>query len=180
MVRLSWLEQEVKTSDKGIHLMHLFEGRRNKPYLCPANIWTIGFGSVLYQDQIRLPMVRKNGYTGLIRSEYQLNPEHNRTWSDEEIEQLFLRDLGSFERGVLRLAPNLDRPEHQHKFDACVAFAFNVGLGNFQRSTIRQKILREDWDGAAEAFMQWTKAGGKVLKGLVRRRQAEKDLFLSV
>ena len=159
--------------------MHQFEGKRNKPYLCPASIWTVGFGSVLYQDQIRLPMVRKEGYTGLIRSEYKLRPEDDRIWSDDEVDQLFARDLVSFERGVLRLAPNLDRPEHQHKFDACVAFSFNVGLGNFQRSTIRQKIIREDWDAAADAFMQWTKAGGKVLKGLVRRRQAEKDLFLA-
>ena len=159
--------------------MHQFEGKRNKPYLCPASIWTIGFGSVLYQDQIRLPVIRKESYAGIIRSEYPLKQEHNRTWSDEEINQLFLRDLVSFERGVLRLAPNLDRPEHQHKFDACVAFSFNVGLGNFQRSTIRQKILREEWENAAEAFMQWSKAGGVVLKGLVRRRTAEKQLFLS-
>ena len=169
----------MKTSKDGIDLMHQFEGKRNKPYLCPASIWTIGFGSVLYQDQIRLPVIRKESYAGIIRSEYPLKQEHNRTWSDEEINQLFLRDLVSFERGVLRLAPNLDRPEHQHKFDACVAFSFNVGLGNFQRSTIRQKILREEWENAAEAFMQWSKAGGVVLKGLVRRRTAEKQLFLS-
>ena len=167
----------MRTSDAGIHLMHQFEGKRNKPYLCPASIWTIGFGSVLYQDQIRLPMIRKEGYAGIIRSEYPLKQEHNRIWSDEEINQLFLRDLVSFERGVLRLAPNL--AGHQSAFDACVAFSFNVGLGNFQRSTIRQKILREEWPEAAEAFMQWTKAGGQVLKGLVRRRSAEVDLFLS-
>jgi lysozyme len=57
--------------------------------------------------------------------------------------------------------------------------AYIVGSGNFQRSTIRQKILREDWEGAAEAFMSWSKAGGKVLPGLVRRRKAEIALFLS-
>lgn len=159
--------------------MHQFEGKRNRPYLCPASIWTVGVGSVLYQDQIRLPTVRKAGYTGLIRQEYKLRPEDDREWSDEEVENLFSRDLGSFERGVLRLAPNLDSPEHQHKFDACVAFAYNVGLGNFQRSTIRQRIKRENWEGAADAFMMWTKAGGKVLNGLVRRRGAERSLFLS-
>ncbi len=167
----------MKTSKDGIHLVHQFEGKRNKPYLCPASIWTVGFGSVLYQDQIKLPLVRKDGYTGLIRAEYKLRTEHDREWSNEEVDELFSRDLVSFERGVLRLAPNLDSPEHQHKFDACVAFSFNVGLGNFQRSSIRQCIKREDWDGAAEAFMQWTKAGGKVLKGLVRRRDAERQLF---
>jgi lysozyme len=169
----------VRTSDKGIHLMHLFEGYKDKPYLCSASMWTIGWGHVLYQDQIKLPLIRKEGYTGPLRKEYQLKPRDNRVWSKDELVEIFKNDLVSFERGVLRLAANLDNPKHQHKFDACVAFSFNVGLGNFQRSTIRQKILREEWDEAAEAFMQWTKAGGQVLKGLVRRRTAEKDLFLS-
>lgn len=169
----------MRTSAAGIHLMHLFEGYRDKPYLCSASMWTIGWGHVLYQDQIRLPIVRKDGYAGLLRKEYPLKAEDNRVWQKSELVDIFKNDLVSFERGVLRLASNLDRPEHQHKFDACVAFSFNVGLGNFQRSTIRQKILREDWDGAANAFMDWTKAGGVVLKGLVRRRNAERELFLS-
>ena len=167
----------MKTSDKGIELMHKFEGFRDKPYQCSAHMWTIGWGHVIYADQIKLPMVRKEGYAGLIRSEYPLRPEHNRVWSRAELVDIFKADLDSFERGVLRLAPNLIG--HQGKFDACVAFSFNVGLGNFQRSSIRMKINREDWDGAAESFMDWTKAGGKVLRGLVLRRQAEKDLFLS-
>lgn len=168
----------MKTSDEGIHLMHLFEGYKDKPYLCSAHMWTIGWGHVLYQNQIKLPVIRKDGYTGALRKEYPLRPEDNRVWSKDELVKIFKDDLVTFERGVLRFAPNLDNPEHQHKFDACVAFAFNVGTGNFQRSTIRQKILREDWEGAADAFMVWTKAGGKVLQGLVRRRQAERALFL--
>ena len=169
----------MKTSDKGIHLMHLFEGYRDKPYLCSASMWTIGWGHVLYQQQIRLPIIRKEGYKGVLRAEFPLRAEDNRIWSKDELVEIFKNDLVSFENGVLRLAPNLDSPEHQHKFDACGAFALNVGTGNFQRSTIRQKILREEWDAAADAFMMWTKAGGKVLKGLIRRRQAEKDLFQS-
>ena len=167
----------MKLSKVGADLMHRFEGYRNKPYLCPAHIWTIGYGEVLYQDQIKLPMVRKEGYTGLIRKEYPLRPEHNRVWSKDEIEGLFAKSIRSFESGVLRRAPTL--AGHQGAFDACVSFAFNAGLGNFQRSTIRQKILREDWEGAAEAFMAWTKGGGVVLPGLVKRRVAEKELFLS-
>lgn len=157
--------------------MHHFEGYRNKPYLCPANIWTIGFGRVLYQEQIRLPMVRKEGYTGLIRSDYQLKGEDNRVWSKEELVDLFKVDINSFERGVLRLSPNL--VSHQSKFDAVVSFAYNAGLGNYQRSTIRMKVNREDWTGASEAFMSWTKAGGKEVSGLVKRRKAEVALFLS-
>jgi lysozyme len=167
----------VKTSKIGIDLMHHFEGYRNKPYLCPANIWTIGFGRVLYQEQIRLPMVRKEGYTGLIRSDYQLKGEDNRVWSKDELVDLFKVDINSFERGVLRLSPNL--VNHQSKFDAVTSFAYNAGLGNYQRSTIRMKVNREDWAGAAEAFMSWTKAGGKEVSGLVKRRKAEVALFLS-
>lgn len=166
----------MRTSDKGIHLMHLFEGYRDKPYLCSAHMWTIGWGHVLYHDQLKLPITRPEGYQGPLRKEYQLQAKDNRVWSKPELEEIFKADLGTFERGVLRLAPNL--AGRQHSFDACVAFAFNVGTGNFQRSSIRQRILREDWSGAADAFMQWTKAGGKVLKGLVRRREAERALFL--
>ena len=157
--------------------MHMFEGYRDKPYQCSAHMWTIGWGHVIYQDQIKLPMVRKDGYAGLLRSEYPLRPEHNRVWPRTELVDIFKDDISSFERGVLRLAPNLFG--RQGAFDACVAFSFNVGLGNFQRSTIRQKIARKDWQGAADAFMDWTKAGGKVLKGLERRRGAERALFLS-
>lgn len=157
--------------------MHRYEGFRNRPYLCPAHIWTIGYGHVLYQDQIRLPMVRNEKYQGPIRKEYALLDQDNRTWSNEEIEELFRQDVASFERGVLRLVPGIDG--RQGAFDALVSFAFNAGLGNLQRSTIRIKANRGDMEGAAEAFMQWTKGGGKVLPGLVKRRQAERALFLS-
>ena len=161
--------------------MHHFEGCRLKPYLCPATIWTIGYGHVLYQDQIRLPVVRPPGKTKddlpMIRKEFPLKPEDNRVWSKEEINELFRADVASFERGVLRLVPGV--VGRQGSFDALVSFAFNAGLGNLQRSTIRMRANRGDWEGAAEAFMAWTKGGGKVLPGLVRRREAERSLFLS-
>lgn len=167
----------MKLSETGANLMHQYEGYRNKPYLCPAHIHTIGYGHVLYQEQIRLPMVRKEGYTGMIRSEYPLRAEDNRVWSKDETNKLFEDDVANFERGVLRLTPTV--LGRQGAFDACVSFAFNAGLGNFQRSTIRMKANRQDWEGAAEAFMQWTKGGGRELPGLVKRRKAEKALFLS-
>lgn len=167
----------MKLSKTGANLMHQYEGYRNKPYLCPAHIWTIGYGHVLYQEQIRLPMVRKEGYTGMIRSEYLLRAEDNRVWSKDETNKLFEEDVANFERGVLRLTPTV--LGRQGAFDACVSFAFNAGLGNLQRSTIRMKANRQDWEGAAEAFMQWTKGGGRELAGLVKRRKAEKALFLS-
>lgn len=168
----------MKTSDAGIALMHKFEGCKNRPYLCPAHIWTVGFGRVLYQEQIRLPVVRVDGKDiPMIRKEMPLKTEDNRVWSKEEINELFRVDVENFERGVLRLVPGC--VGRQGSFDALVSFAFNAGLGNLQRSTIRMRANRGDWEGAADAFMAWTKGGGKVLPGLVRRRQAEKELFLS-
>lgn len=167
----------MKTSDKGIHVMHLFEGYRDRPYLCPAHLWTVGWGEVLYQDQIKLPVVRKEGYTGLLRREYPLKNEDNRVWTRSELETRFKDLLVSFERGVFRLAPNL--AGRQGLFDACVCISYNIGLGAFQRSSIRQRILRdESLESIADGFMMWTRGGGKVLPGLVRRRKAETALFL--
>jgi len=167
----------VKLSERGADLMHRYEGCRNRPYLCPAHIWTIGYGHVLYQQQIRLPMMRKEGESVQIRKEYPLAEGDNRVWSKEEINQLFAADVASFERGVLRLVPGVHG--RQGAFDALVSFAFNAGLGNLQRSQIRMRANRDDWEGAADALMDWTKGGGKVLPGLVKRRQAERSLFLS-
>jgi lysozyme len=167
----------MKTSERGIHVMHQFEGYRDKPYLCPASLWTVGYGEVLYQDQIRLPVVRKEGYAGMIRKEYPLKHEHNRQWSKTEINQRFENLLISFERGVLRLAPSLSG--NQGLFDACVCLSYNIGVGGFQRSTLRQRILRQEpLEQVAEGFMMYTKAAGKELPGLVRRRKAEVAFFM--
>jgi len=168
----------VKLSKAGEDLMHKYEGFRNKPYLCPAHIWTIGYGHVLYQEQIRLPVVRvPDKHTPMIRKEMPLKPEDNRVWSKEEINELFRVDVESFERGVLRLVPGV--VSRQGSFDALVSISYNFGLGNLQRSTIRMRANRGDWKGAAEAFRAWTKGGGKVLPGLVKRREAEIALFLA-
>ena len=167
----------MKLSRAGEDLMHRYEGFRSRPYLCPAHIWTIGYGHVLCQEQIKLPMVRKEGYTGMIRKEYPLKPEDNRVWTKEEINELFRVDVENFERGVLRLVPRC--AGRQGAFDALVSISFNFGLGNLQRSTIRMRANRGDWEGAADAFRMWTNGGGKVLPGLVKRREAEIALFLS-
>jgi lysozyme len=168
----------VKLSKAGEDLMHRYEGFRSRPYLCPAHIWTIGYGHVLYQEQIRLPVARTPEKPAkMIRKEMPLKQEHNRVWTKTEIDTLFRNDVETFERGVLRLVPGC--VGHQGRFDALVSFAFNAGLGNLQRSTIRMRANRGDWEGAAEAFMMWTKGGGKVLPGLVKRREAEVKLFLS-
>jgi lysozyme len=126
-------------------------------------------------------MVRPPGKTKddipMIRSEYPLKPEDSRVWTKEEINELFAADVALFERGVLRLVPGV--VGRQGSFDALVSISFNFGLGNLQRSTIRMKANRGDWEGAADAFRVWTKGGGKVLPGLVKRREAERSLFLA-
>ena len=130
----------MKLSPVGEALMHKFEGFRSRPYLCPAHIWTIGYGHVLYQEQIKLPSVRKEGYTGMLRREFPLKPEDNRVWTKNEIDALFHADVVRFERGVLRLVPG--SAGRQGSFDALVSFAFNAGLGRLQSSQIRMRANR--------------------------------------
>jgi lysozyme len=95
----------------------------------------------------------------------------------DEVDAILAQDLAKFERGVARLCPAA--LGHQGQFDALVSFAFNVGLGNLQRSSIRMRYNRGDIEGAADAFLMWTKAAGRVLPGLVKRRNDERSMFLS-
>ena len=166
----------MNVSEHALTLIKHHEGVRYKPYRCPAKLWTVGVGHVLYQDQIKLPVVAKEGYTGPLRKDYPLRPEDNRVWSMEEIDDILQRDLVTFERGVKRFCPV---ELTQGMLDALVSFSFNAGLGTLQRSTLRQKLLRGDKEGAADGFLLYTMGGGKVLKGLVNRRNDERALFLS-
>lgn len=159
----------MKISEAGIQLIKSFEGCHNTPYRCPATLWTIGYGHVLYPDQARLKTPE--------RTAYPLNAEHNRTFDYDEIDELLEKDLVRFSDGVLRLCPA--GADSQPHFDAMVSLAFNIGLGNLQASTLRMKYNRGDYTGAADEFPKWNKSSGKVLQGLVRRREAERVLFLS-
>ena len=95
----------------------------------------------------------------------------------DEVDRILAEDLRRFERGVVRLCPAaVDR---QRVFDSLVSFAFNVGLGSLQRSTLRMKTNRGEFEEAADEFLKWTKAGGRVLPGLVKRRMDERALYLS-
>jgi lysozyme len=157
----------MKISEAGIQLIKSFEGCHNQPYRCPAGLWTIGYGHVLYPDQARLKTPE--------RASYALKSEHNRVWDADEIDALLAADLRKFEAGVLRLCPAaVDR-----QLDALVSFSYNCGLGSLQSSTLRMKYNREDYEGAADEFLKWNKCGGKVLSGLTRRRAAERALFLA-
>ena len=143
------------------------EGLRLKPYRCPARLWTVGVGHVLYPDQGRLPLDQRDAF--------QLAPEDNRTFSKAEVDGLLSADLIRFETGVARLFPMVLTAGQN---DALVSFAFNLGLGGLQRSTLRQKVLRGEVE-AADEFLKFTRGGGKILPGLVKRRNDERALFLS-
>lgn len=158
----------MNVSDKAIKMIKHHEGVRQRPYRCPAKLWTIGIGHVLYPRQGALKVDD--------RDSVPLEERDNRTFSMEEVDGILRDDLNRFERGVERYCPV---KLTQGQFDALVSFSFNVGLGTLQRSTLRQKVLRGDMEGASEEFMKYTIGGGKVLKGLVNRRNDERALFLS-
>jgi lysozyme len=159
----------MKTSEIGIQLIKDFEGCHSSPYLCPAKLWTIGYGHVLYPQQARMKTEE--------RVSLCLSEDHAKVWGPDEILELLEKDLLRFEAGVLRLCPAA--ADNQCHFDSLVSFSFNVGLGNLQASTLRMKYNRDDFVGAANEFPKWRKANGQVLQGLVRRREAEKALFES-
>jgi lysozyme len=157
----------MNVSDKAIEMIKHHEGVRQKPYRCPAKLWTVGVGHVLYPEQGRLKIDERDGFP--------LKDADNRTFSMEEVNAILKSDLARFERGVVLFCPvRLTGGQ----FDALVSFSFNVGLGTLQRSTLRQKVLRGDMEGAAEELLKYCKAGGKILKGLENRRKDERALFL--
>ncbi len=158
----------MKISKKAIEMIKHHEGVRTRPYRCPALLWTVAIGHVIDPAHI--------GVKFEDRKTLPIPPGWDRTLSMDEVESILAKDLERFERGVERLCPN---GLTQSRFDALVSFAFNVGLGNLQRSSIRMRHNRGDYEGAAEAFMMWTKAGGKELPGLVKRRKDERALYLS-
>lgn len=158
----------MKVSKDAIEKIKKDEGVRLRPYRCPALLWTVGVGHVIDPNHIRVKLDERKGLS--------IPDGWDRVLSMAEVDDILAKDLATFERGVLRLCPE---GLTQGRFDALVSFSFNVGLGNLQRSTIRMKHNRGDFDGAAEGFMAWTKAGGKELPGLVKRRKHERDLYLS-
>jgi lysozyme len=149
----------VKVSNASIQLIKHHEGVRYKPYRCPAGLWTVGVGHLIGDGK-------------------SLPAEWNRTFTQAEVNGILAKDLRRFELGVSKMLPNV--PLRQHEFDALVSFCFNLGLGCFQRSTIRQALLRGDKEAAMESLVKYCRAGGKILKGLQNRRLDERKLFLGI
>lgn len=158
----------MKVSQRCIDNIKKDEGVRQRPYQCPALLWTVGVGHVIDPNHAKVPLAD--------RKALPIPAGWDRSLSMEEIDEILRKDLARFEAGVARLCPV---KLTQGQFDALVSFSFNVGLGNLQNSTLRMKVNRGDMEGAAEQFLVWTKAGGKVLPGLVKRRTHEKEMFES-
>ena len=158
----------MKVSDAAKAMIAHHEGVRMRPYRCPALLWTVGVGHVIDPTHIAVKFDE--------RRNLPIPEGWDRQLTMGEVDALLAQDLARFERGVARLCPSA--VNYQGRFDALVSFAFNVGLGNLQRSSLRMKHNRGEFEEAADEFMKWTKAGGKILKGLVNRRLDEQRLYL--
>lgn len=148
---------EVNTQDAMSIVLGLcrhFEGLYLKPYLCSANVPTIGYGATFYEDGTKVTL--RDAPITKERAEQLLR------W---HISKYFMPD-------VVRLCPGADTPG---RIAALCDFAFNVGIGALRNSTLRRKVNAGAWDEVPAQFLRWNKAGGKVLRGLTRRRQAEID-----
>jgi lysozyme len=134
-------------------LCRQFEGFRSKPYLCPANVATIGYGSTYYSDGRKVTLEDAPMDESIARALLMVELEH------------------TYLPGVLRNCPILATDEK--KCNAIVDFVYNLGIGRLQTSTLKRKINAQEWEQAQEQLMLWTKGGGKVLPGLVKRRRFE-------
>jgi len=148
----------MKTGPEGIALIKANEGLRLKAYPDPGTggePWTIGYGTTTAAGVGRVTK-------GMVISQVQA-------------ESMLVRALETYEAGVLKA---LKRTPGQHQFDAMVSLAYNIGIGKFASSSVVRFFNAGDVEKAAGAFLMWNKAAGKVLPGLVKRRKAERDLFL--
>jgi lysozyme len=149
--------------DLAAELCRRFEGFSAKPYLCPAGVWTIGYGSTYYANGDK---VTKD------------DPNIDREYA----ERLLMHELvHTYAPGAIRQCPILltvaIKDKDWGKLNAIVDFCYNLGVGRLQTSTLKRKINQQDWDGAIEQLKLWVRGGGKILRGLVIRRDAEAALM---
>ena len=139
----------MRTSEEGVALIKKFEGCELSSYQCSAGVFTIGYG-------------------------HTLGVQDGDTCTQEEAESMLKDDLGVFEEAVDRLV-NVDLEQNQ--FDSLVAWTFNLGEGNLKESTLLKVLNEGNYSGVPEQIKRWNRAGGEVLDGLIRRREAEALLF---
>jgi lysozyme len=137
-------------------LARRFEGCYLRPYLCPAGVPTIGYGATYYEDGSRVTLA-------------------DPPITIERAESLLLWMIRTkYLPAVIRLCPGIDDP---HRLAAIIDFTFNLGAGSLQVSTLRRRINAGQWDDVPDELRKWVKAGGRVLRGLVLRREAEAVLI---
>lgn len=148
----------MRISDNGIAFIAEWEGVRLKAYKCSAGVWTIGIGSTRYED-------------GSPVQAGDMLPSEPAAYA------LFRNTVGQYEGVVNRLAK---KPLNQNQFDALVSLAYNIGVGAYAKSTVAKRVANDPADPSIRnGFLMWTKAGGRVVNGLVRRREAEANLYFS-
>lgn len=153
--KIDLIGDEMKTSNVGISLIQEFEDLRLNAYDDGVGVWTIGYGTIKYPNGVR---VKKGDVC-----------------TKEQALEYFKYDLKEFEETVNN---KVEVPINQNQFDALVSLSYNIGSGAFSKSTLLKKLNNKDYKGAADQFLVWNRGGGRVLKGLVRRREAERALFL--
>ena len=148
----------MKISSRGLELIKDFEGFSSTSYLDVVNIPTIGWGNTFYEDGTKV----------------KLGEQISKTDALKLLELVANRDFAD------KIFPSIKVKVRQSQFDAMVSLAYNIGAGAFLKSTLLKKVNAGDFAGAGEEFLRWNKAGGKELLGLTRRREREKQLFLSL
>ena len=147
----------MRINERGLKIIKLFEGFRSAPYLCSAMVPTIGFGSTWSFDGSRVTLSHPS-------------------IKESDAEELLLREVGRCEQAVDRLI-RVELNENEHS--ALQSFVYNLGSGRLQSSTLRSLLNRNaPREQVADEFPKWRRAAGKILQGLVRRRAAERALFL--
>jgi lysozyme len=145
----------MQTSNAGLELIKKFEGFSATPYYCLASKLTIGYGHVILSKE-SFPRA------GISKSEATI---------------LLKQDVSASERAINRLVTT---PLLQNQFDALVSFVYNIGAQHFEKSTLLRFLNDNSMELAAKEFSRWVFAGGLMQKGLVRRRKAEKLMFLGL
>jgi lysozyme len=146
----------MKLNNKGIEMMHKYEGLKLTAYLCPAKVWTIGYGNTFYEDGTKVKQGDKI--------------------TKERADQLFINITNkNFAEPLLKL---IKVKLNENQFSALVCFAYNVGTGALAKSTLLRKVNINPNDlTIRNEFLKWNKAGGKVLNGLTKRRESEANLY---
>ena len=141
-----------------LELIKKYEGFSAKPYLCPAGVWTIGYGNTKYLNGVRVQ-------------------KQDKPITAEEAERLLEATVvKEFLPKALELSPVLKL--HPNKLAAVLSFCYNLGAGAYANSTLRKKINNQDYEAASKEFGKWVMASGKKLNGLIKRRAEEAELFM--